>query len=60
MKEIKDKSPKDLEKLLVEKRGELRAFRFGMTGSRTKNVKAARTLRKEIAGILSAMTGNAL
>jgi len=44
---------KELLKKLSEKRTELREFRFGIAGSKIKNVKAARGLRKEIARILT-------
>ena len=53
MKELRKKSVRDLEKLLKEKREELRAFRFSSAGSRTRNVREGRTTRKEIAQILT-------
>lgn len=56
MKEYKDKSPKDLEKLIAEKRTAIRDFRFGSTGSKTKNVKLGRTLKKDIARIMTELT----
>ena len=52
-KTYKEKNDKDLDKELVEKREELRAFRFGVAGSRTRDVKAGKNLRKEIARILT-------
>jgi len=55
MKEITIKSPADLGKLLSEKREALRLFRFGAAGAKTKNVKEGRTLRKDIARIMTAM-----
>jgi ribosomal protein L29 len=51
MKEFKQKTVADLKKLLGDKKEELRVFRFGSAGSRAKNVKAGRTLRKDIARI---------
>jgi len=54
--DYKNKTTPDLVKLVKEKREGLRHFRFGSTGSKTKNVKLARTLRKDIARILTEMT----
>lgn len=56
MKEFKGKSPQDLNKLIAEKRTAIRDFRFGSTGSKTKNVKLGRTLRKDIARIMTELT----
>jgi ribosomal protein L29 len=39
----------DLNRLVETKREELRNLRFSVAGSKNRNVKAARTLRKEIA-----------
>jgi ribosomal protein L29 len=52
-KDIKKKSRADLEKLLNEKREVLATFRFGVAGSKTKNVKEGRTTRKDIARLLT-------
>ena len=56
MKEFTEKSIDELEKALVEKTEALRMFRFGMSGSKVKNVKAGRDIRKSIAQILTVMT----
>lgn len=48
-----NKSVKDLEKMLVEKREELRAFRFGVAGSKVRDIKKGRNVRREIARILT-------
>jgi ribosomal protein L29 len=56
MKEYKDKTITDLNKLITEKREGIRAFRFGSTGSKTKNVKLGRTLRKDIARIMTELS----
>lgn len=53
MKEIKTKTPAELIKLISEKNEALRAFRFGITGAKAKNVKEGRTLRKDIAKMLT-------
>lgn len=56
-KDIAKKDPADLEKELREKREALRAFRFGIAGSKVKNMKEGRDLRKDIARILTALKG---
>jgi ribosomal protein L29 len=56
MKEYKDKSPQDLMKLIADKQKAIRDFRFGSTGSKTKNVKLGKTLRKDIARIMTELT----
>lgn len=50
---LKTKSQKELVKLLAEKKDALQTFKLGNTKSKTKNVKAGRVLRKEIAQILT-------
>ncbi len=46
-------SSEDLQKLVVDKRETLRTLRFSATGSKNRNVKQARSLRKEIARALT-------
>ena len=53
MKEFATKTPADLTKMLAEKREALRVFRFGGAGSRSRNVREGRNLRKDIARILT-------
>lgn len=43
----------ELQKTLADKREALRSFRFGAAGSRSRNVREGRELRKEIARILT-------
>ena len=45
MSQFKTISEGDLKKILAEKRETLRASRFGVAGSRARNVKEGRTLR---------------
>jgi len=52
------KEPAELTKIANDKREELRALRFGGAGSKNKNVKAARELRKEIARALTALNAS--
>lgn len=47
------KTQKDLIKLLAEKKDALQGFKLGNTKSKTKNVKEGRTIRKEIAQIMT-------
>ena len=56
MKEYKDKTEKDLNKLIAEKREEVRLFRFGSTGGKAKNVKFARTTKKDVARIMTELS----
>ncbi|OGG43894.1 50S ribosomal protein L29 [Candidatus Kaiserbacteria bacterium RIFCSPHIGHO2_01_FULL_48_10] len=49
--DVRKKSPEDLQKLLNELQADLREFRFGMSGGRTKNVKKARAIRADIARV---------
>ena len=55
MKDITNKTPADLSKMLSEKKEALRVFRFGATVAKTKNVKEGRVIRKEIAQILTVL-----
>ncbi|PIQ91585.1 MAG: 50S ribosomal protein L29 [Parcubacteria group bacterium CG11_big_fil_rev_8_21_14_0_20_39_22] len=51
--DIKKKNDKDLIKELKESKVSLREFRFGMSGSKTKNVKEGRNLKKLSARIMT-------
>lgn len=55
MKDITTKTPGELTKLITEKREALRLFRFGAAGAKTKNVKEGRTIRKDIARMMTAI-----
>ena len=48
-----EKTVPELENLLAEKREALRKFRFGIAGSKNRNVKEGKNLRKEIAAMLT-------
>lgn len=54
-KDISNKTPSDLTRLIAEKREALRVFRFGAAGAKTKNVKEGREIRKDIARILTVL-----
>ena len=53
VKDFRKKTAGELEKELSEKAVALSNFKFGTSGSKTKNVKAGRNLRKEIAQIMT-------
>lgn len=53
MKDIQNKTQADLVKMVSEKREALRTFRFGGAGAKTKDVKQGRTIRKDIARMLT-------
>lgn len=55
MKDLVNKSRKDLQAILSEKRVALKDFRFAVAGSNTRNVKEGNDLKKDIARILTAM-----
>lgn len=57
-KELKKKSNTDLTKELDEKRLSLREMRFGVAGSKSKNVKEQRNTKREIARIKTALNAN--
>lgn len=52
-KDLKNKNDKDLQKELNEKKESVRAFRFGIAGSKVRNVKEGRDTKKQIARILT-------
>lgn len=48
-KDIKKKNDKDLTAFVHEKREETRAFRFGVAGAGTRDVRKVRAAKKDIA-----------
>lgn len=54
--DARKKDAPELKKLIAERATELREFRFGMTGAALKNVRRARTLRREIARLKTVLT----
>jgi ribosomal protein L29 len=53
--EIRKKDVADLKKLLEEKRKAVQNFRFGVSGSKVKNMKESMTTRRDIARILTVL-----
>lgn len=59
MKDILKKSDADLRKFLSEKRESLRSLRFGTSGSGSRNVKAIKNTKKEVAQALTELNARA-
>ncbi len=55
-KELKTKKEIDLIDTLKEKREALRAFRFGLSGSKVKNFKEGSVLKRDIARIMTELS----
>ena len=55
MADKNNKSEKELLKELALKRDALLKFKFGTSGSKSRNVKEGRTLRKDVARILTSL-----
>ena len=53
MSKTENKTEKDLIKELFEKRRSLRDFRFGIAGSKARNVREGRGLKRGIARVLT-------
>jgi ribosomal protein L29 len=53
MKEFIKKNYQELVKLLAEKRQALRAFHFGIAGSKNRNIREGRQLRRDIARLMT-------
>jgi ribosomal protein L29 len=55
MSDFTNKTQKELIKVLTEKKTSLQDFRLGNARSKTKNVKEGKTIRKDIARIMTAL-----
>lgn len=53
IQELKQKSNKELTKLLIESRERLRNLKFDLASGKVKNVRQIRALKKEIARTLT-------
>ncbi len=51
--EIRKLSDKEIEKALLEKQSEVKQFRFDITGSRAKNLKAGGNAKKAVARLMT-------
>lgn len=50
---LKEKSEKELQKLLKDNREQLRKFRFGIAGAGNKKSRQPKAIRKEVAQVLT-------
>jgi len=57
--DLKDTSVEDLNKMIAEKREELRTLRFSGMGSRVKDASAPKKLRAEVARIMTELASRA-
>jgi len=55
IKEITQKSEKDLQKDLIEIREKLRVLKFDLSAGKVKNVREIRSIKKDIAKILTVL-----
>lgn len=53
IKDIRKMSDKEIEKTLVEKRAEVKQFRFDITGSKSKDLKAGANAKKAVARMMT-------
>lgn len=56
MKAYENKTELDIKKMIAEKKEALRQFRFSGAGSKVKNVKLAKTTKKEIAVMMTVLS----
>jgi len=57
MKEISKKTDKDIIKEISDTKSEIRQFRFDLSGSKTRNVKLGKKLRKNVARLFTELNG---
>jgi ribosomal protein L29 len=55
VKDLKQKTDKDLNKLLLTERDKLRSLKFDLAAGKVKNVKQSRQIKKDIARILTTL-----
>jgi len=53
IKELKQKSKAELQKILMDRRERLRNLKFDLASGKVKNVREIRALKKEIARVLT-------
>lgn len=59
IKELKQKSAAELQKMLQEQREKLRSLKFDLASGKVKNVREIRSLKKGIARILTLLKQHA-
>jgi ribosomal protein L29 len=60
MKELIKKTEKELKQMLLDKKEALRVFKFAMSGGKVKNMKEGQALKKEIAQIMTLLSGKTM
>ena len=53
IRELKQKSDKELKRTLINLRDKLRELRFNLTGGKVKNIKEVHQTKKDIARVLT-------
>ena len=53
--DLKKKTKAEMDKMLEEKKITLNAFKFGIAGSKIKNVRDGRNIRRDIAQIITVL-----
>lgn len=56
--ELKSKSADEVAKMLTERRLALKNFRFNISGSKAKNIREGRNIRKDVARLLTFLRNN--
>ena len=59
IKELRQKSKKELQKMLIDQREHFRNLKFDLASGKVKNVREIRELKKEIARILTLLKQHA-
>ncbi len=59
-KDLKEKTEKELQKMLNNARQEVRKFRFSLSGAAKKNIKEVRAKKTQIAQILTELRSREL
>lgn len=58
-KELKNKKPAELKKLIADHETAMREFRFGLSGGKVKNVKASKNMKRDVARALTIINNQA-
>lgn len=56
MKEISKKTEKEILKDIRDTKAEIRQFRFDLSGSKTRNVKLGKSLKKKVAQLMTELS----
>ena len=59
IKELRQKSKKELQKMLIDHRERLRNLKFNLAAGKVKNIREIRELKKEVARILTLLKQHA-